>query len=89
MTSHTTRRFRDAFRSLPKAVQRQARDAYILFKQNPSHPSLHFKPVHPTSPIYSARISLDYRALGIRDRDEIIWFWIGSHADYDRLVSRL
>jgi hypothetical protein len=32
---------------------------------------------------------MDYRALGVREGDEIIWFWIGSHADYDRLLSRL
>jgi hypothetical protein len=32
---------------------------------------------------------MDYRALGVKEGDEIIWFWIGSHADYDRLLSRL
>ncbi len=40
-------------------------------------------------PIYSVRIGLDYRALGVREGDDIVWFWIGSHADYDRLVSQL
>ena len=48
-----------------------------------------FRRVHPTRPIYSARISNSYRALGVRDGDEVIWFWIGSHADYDHLLSRL
>jgi len=89
MTSHTTERFRKAFKQLPQHVQRQARQAYRLFKQNPYHPSLHFKQVHPARPTYSVRIGLDYRAVGIRDGDVIIWFWIGSHADYGKLIARL
>ena len=89
MKSHTTKRFRQAFAELPQPIQRQARQAYKLFEQNPSHPGLRFKPVHLTKPIYSARAGLGYRALGVREADEIIWFWIGSHADYDKLISRL
>lgn len=64
------------------------RAAYGLFRENPYHPSLRFRQVHPTRPIYSARISLGYRALGTRDGDDIVWFWIGSHADYDLLLAR-
>jgi hypothetical protein len=89
VNSHTTRRFREALESLPEAVQRQARDAYQLFLRDPRHPSLRFKQVHPTRPIYSARINADYRALGAREGGDIVWFWIGSHADYDRLISGL
>lgn len=73
---------------LPEDVRVRARDAYRLFEQNPNHPSLRFKRVHATRPIYSARIGLHYRALGVRDGDEIVWFWIGSHPDYDQFVSR-
>ncbi len=89
MTSHTTEHFRKALKQLPQHAQRQARQAYRLFNQNPSHPSLHFKQVHPTRPIYSARISLDYRAVGTREGDVAVWFWIGVHADYEKLISRL
>ena len=89
MNSRTTERFRKAFGQLPHRVQRQARAAYKLFLQNPHHPSLQFKQVHPVRPIYYVRISLDYRAVGIRDGDEIVWYWIGTHSDYDRLISRL
>jgi len=70
-------------------VQDQARLAYRLFRDNPEHPSLRFKPVHPRRPIYSARVGLGYRALAVRDGDAVIWFWIGSHADYDHLLKRL
>ncbi len=89
MTSRTTARFREALAQLPAHVQRQARDAYRLFIQNPNHPSLRFKPVHATRPIYVARVSRDYGAVGIVDGEAIVWFWIGSHANYERLLSRL
>ena len=88
MISHTTAQFRKMFSELPAEVQRQARRAYRAFQQNPHHPSLRFKSVHPTRPVYSARISSDYRAVGVLDGDEIIWYWIGSHGDYDKLLSQ-
>jgi hypothetical protein len=84
--SLTTERFRKAFAALPSDVQRQARKAYRQFSSDPNHPSLHFKEVHPSRPIYSARVSLGYRALGMKEADEIVWFWIGSHSDYDKLI---
>ena len=89
MISYTTDRFRKAYRRLPEQVREQAREAYRLFRQNPYHPSLRFKQVHPARPIFSARISRDYRVVGVREEDTIIWFWIGSHAEYDKLISRL
>ena len=72
MTSRITANFRKAFASLPSQVQRQARRAYRLFQENPRHPSLHYKRVHPTQPIYSVRISKDYRAVGILAGDEML-----------------
>jgi hypothetical protein len=87
--SRTTKRFREAFKELPPDVKDQARAAYRLFVSDPYYPSLRFKKVHPTKPIYSVRINIDYRALGIRHDEEMVWFWIGSHAEYDRLVSQL
>jgi len=87
LISHTTQRFRACYDELPDPVRRRARRAFGVFRREPFHPSLRFKQVHATRPIFSVRVSLGYRALGIRDGDKIIWFWIGSHADYDRLVS--
>jgi len=57
--------------------------------ENPHHPGLRFKRIHSTESIYSVRVTKDYRALGLQKNDAIIWFWIGSHADYDDLISRL
>jgi hypothetical protein len=89
LTSRTTERFRAAYAALPEPIRRRAREAYRLFRENPTHPSLRFKPVHPTRPIYSARVGLGYRALAVRDGDVVIWFWIGTHADYDQLLRSL
>ena len=69
-------------------MQKRARKAYRLFLDQPSHPSLNFKRVHTRQPIYSVRISFDYRALGVCEADTVIWFWIGSHSDYEKTLDR-
>ncbi|MCE5267254.1 MAG: hypothetical protein LLG00_05155 [Planctomycetaceae bacterium] len=89
MKSYTTGQFRRLSASLPRHVQRQARQAYRLFQRDRSHPGLHFKRVHPDPPMYSARVGIGYRAVGVLDGDVIAWFWIGSHANYDRLLAEL
>jgi hypothetical protein len=89
MNSRTTRRFRELFAALPAHIQRQAREAYRLFQQNPAHPGLRFKQVHPDPPINSAPVGISYRAVGVLDGDTVVWYWIGSHADYDKLLGRV
>jgi len=89
MESRTTEDFRKAFAKLPDEIRRLARKNYRLWRDNPNHPSLQFKNVHPKKPIYSVRIGFHYRTVGIREGDTIIWFWIGPHSEYDRLLSRL
>ena len=89
MKSRRTRRFHECFARLPSDIQSQARRAYQPFRDDPGHPELRFKNVHETEPTYSVRVSQGYRAAGVRKDDAIIWFWIGSHSDYDRLLLRL
>ena len=89
MKSGATPRFRAAYRELPPEIRDLAQKAYRLFRENPGHPSLHFKKVHDRDPIYSARVTLGYRALGLLEGEDITWFWIGSHAEYDRLLDKL
>lgn len=84
MISHTTERFRRLLADLPKETQRQVKEAYTQFKKDPYHPGLHFKRVHSKRPIYAVRISRNYRVLGIQQDSEILWFWVGSHSDYDK-----
>jgi hypothetical protein len=83
--SHATSEFWALYDSLPQEVREQARKQYELFKQNPFHPSLRLKPV---GSFWSVRISRSYRALAACRRDQFFWFWIGSHADYEKLISR-
>ncbi|MDG4594292.1 MAG: hypothetical protein P9F75_01130 [Candidatus Contendobacter sp.] len=89
MISHTTQSFRKALAKLPDSVRSQARIAYRHFITDPYYPGLQFKRVHETDPIYSARINIDYRAVGIMNNNEIVWFWIGPHAEYEKLLKQL
>ncbi|MGH9603673.1 MAG: hypothetical protein ACRD24_14940 [Terriglobales bacterium] len=89
MTSRTTQSFQRAFAALPADVQGRARRAFRLWSSNPAHRSLQFKQVHATRPVYSVRIGLGWRALAVKREDLVVWTWIGSHADYDRLLSSL
>lgn len=89
MQSVTTGEFRALLSAAPAAVQAKAQRAYRLWSGNPDHPSLRFKKVHNVLPIYSVRIDLDWRALGVLKADVVVWFWIGPHSEYERLLSRL
>jgi len=89
VNSRITTEFRKLFADLPEQVREQTRAGYRQFKENPSHPSLRFKKVHRKLPIYSARINQNYRAVGQLDGDTAIWFWVGSHAEYDELLGHL
>lgn len=87
MTSTIDDAFLACFRRLPARVRRTARKNYRLWKTNPAHPSLDYKRVANRSPIYSVRIGIGWRALGLLENGVMQWFWIGSHADYDRMLD--
>ncbi len=89
MKSSVTKAFRKKFDGLPASVQEQAAKAYTLWCSDPYHNSLQFKRISDRQPIYSARVSLDYRVLGLWEDDRIYWFWIGAHTEYDELLQRL
>ena len=75
--------FWKAYEALPARVRELADKNYALLKENPQHPSLRFKKV---GRFWSVRIGLRYRALAVEVEDGLLWFWIGSHADYDALT---
>lgn len=87
MNSQITEDFLSCFAKLPDAVKEQARKAYCLWRTNPFHSGLHFKRIHGHESLYSVRVSLGWRALGLLEGNTITWFWIGSHADYETLIS--
>jgi hypothetical protein len=70
--------------ALPPEIKRQARQAYRQFQENPFHPSLRFHELRGYPGYWSARVTLSYRAVCRREGDTVYWFWIGSHADFDR-----
>ena len=78
MRSQTVSSFWTEYQSLPENTKKDARKAYRLWLQNPFHPSLHFKCINYKEHIWSLRISLGYRALGIYEGDTVTWFWIGA-----------
>ncbi len=88
MRSYVTDGFRKLFAELPPHIRSRARAGYRLWAEDPGHPGLQFKRVHPSRPIYSVRIGIGWRALGVVEGDAIIWFWIGSHAGYDEMLRR-
>jgi len=79
-------RFWQRFNALPADIQLLARRYYALLPQDLAHPSLRFKPVR-SGQYRSVRIGLHYHALGIPIPKSIQWFWVGTHAEYDHLLS--
>jgi hypothetical protein len=77
--------FQPLLDALPSNTRVLAEKNFKLLKHDPKHPSLHFKCLH--GDIWSVRVGRSYRALAIKSADAFQWFWIGSHADYDRLIS--
>ena len=89
MKSQLAADFISCFRELPARVRRTAHKNYKLWKENPSHPSVQFKLVGKRTPVYSVRVGIGWRALGLKVDDAIVWFWIGSHAEYELLLREL
>jgi len=77
--------FWTCYRELPEAVQALADKNFALLKADPQHPSLHFKSI---GRFRSVRVGLHYRALAVEVPDGLVWFWIGNHTDYERLLSQ-
>jgi hypothetical protein len=76
--------FWKAYDALPGQVRRQADKSFALPKQDPKHPSLRFKKIGRR---WTARVGRSYRALALEIEGGFLWYWIGSHDDYDRLIS--
>lgn len=84
----TLPRFWALYYRLPPNIQKLADKNYQLLKADPTHPSLHFKKVGKKKQLWSVRVGINYRALGIEKPQGVVWFWIGNHAEYDELVSK-
>lgn len=89
MKSVTTSQFWKLYDALPEEVQHRADRAYELWQSNPQAQGLFFKRVGKARPVYSVRIDGKHRALGLLEGNAILWFWIGPHDEYDRLLKHL
>ena len=76
--------FWECYKKLPDAIRELADKNFALLKTAPTHPSLRFKKI---GRFHSARVGRDFRALAVEVDDGLLWFWIGNHAEYDRLLS--
>jgi hypothetical protein len=83
----TLPRFWQHYRQLPQEIQELADKNFALLKSNPQHPSLHFKKVDAIRKLWSVRIGAQYRALGMEKPDGVVWLWIGSHTEYEKLLA--
>jgi hypothetical protein len=83
MKHRATPRFWACYRALPEEVRQLADRNYDLLTADPRHPSLHFKKI---GQLWSARVGLNNRALAVEADGEMLWVWIGAHAEYDRLI---
>jgi len=79
-----TASFWKAYEALPKDIRELADKSYTLLKANPRHPSLQLKKI---GELWSARVTLDYRALALEHDDGLAWIWIGRHDQYERLIE--
>ena len=80
----TNPRFWQFYAQLPEEIQRLADENYELLKADSRHPSLHFKKV---GRMWSVRVGIHYRATAVEDGSDIVWFWIGHHSEYDRIIA--
>jgi hypothetical protein len=81
----TTPQFWKLYGHLPKSLQDLADKNYELLKENPQHPSLHFKKANG---LWSVRVGRNFRALGFDEKEGIVWFWIGAHEEYERILNK-
>jgi hypothetical protein len=75
-------RFWACYRKLPAEIQELADRSYRRLRDDPRHPSLQFKKL---GAVWSVPVGAHYRTLGVQVEVGILWLWIGTHADYDRL----
>jgi hypothetical protein len=81
---HASPDFWECYRVLPPAVRQLADQAFERLKSDPRYPSLRFKKV---GRFWSARVGDRHRGLAVDAEDGLVWFWIGTHAEYDKLVG--
>ena len=84
MRHYASPTFWEKYQALPEAVRKLADKDFELLKVNPRHPSLRFKKI---GSLRSARVGIHHRVLGVDVEDGVYWTWIGTHAEYDKIIA--
>jgi len=79
----TSPAFWESYDKLPGYIQELADKQYKLLKTNPRHPSLQLKKV---GKYWSVRVGRRHRAVGVEIDEGLLWYWIGTHAEYDAII---
>lgn len=87
MNSRARPSFWRAYERLSPRAKQAARRAYAMFAQDPRHPSLRFKKLAGYDHVWSVRINEQYRAIGERHGEVVIWVWVGTHNEFDNLFG--
>ena len=84
MRHFASTKFWDRYEALPADIRDLADKNFLLLKSDLRHPSLHFKKLGNH---WSARVGAHYRALAVEVDGGMTGFWIGTHAEYDRIAN--
>lgn len=84
----TLPRFWKYYQELPKEIQILANKNYEILETNPFHPPLHLKKIGRHRQLWSVRVGDSYRALGLEKPEGIVWFWIGTHEEYEKILKK-
>lgn len=85
MQHFTSSKFEKSAAALPARIQGKIKKSFAQLNQNPNYPSLQFKKMDD---LYSIRVTISYRALAYKEGDDYIWFWVGEHDEYDKIINR-
>jgi hypothetical protein len=88
VTSRGTATFWRLYHALPTETKAAARKAWLKFRQDSRHPSLHLERLEFDPRTWCVRVTLNHRAVALRDGDTWLWIWIGTHREFDREFPR-
>ena len=86
MNNFTTPRFWQQYNSLSPEIRKHADRCFALFQRDPQHPALQFQ---KKGRAWVARVGPGHRALAKERSEGLVWFWIGPHDEYERLLRSM
>ena len=69
----------ERYEKLPVKIRRCVDNNFQVIKEYPKHPLLRLV---TNGNLHSMRIDARFRAIGIQDQDDIVWFWVGTYKKF-------